>query len=57
MPNTEERMLDLTREYCHVCAARLTRDLENAKEKCTNPCCGVRNVEFSIPFVDEGGDK
>ncbi len=53
MPEKKEKMLDLSREYCHVCGGQLTRDLETAKEKCTNLGCSARNVEFSIPVVDD----
>ena len=54
MPNnTKEKKLDLSREYCHVCAGPLTRDLETGKEKCIRLGCSARNVEFTIPVVEE----
>jgi len=46
--------LDLSKENCHCCGNPLVRDMKNLTEKCIHYSCSARNVNFSIPFVDEG---
>ena len=58
MEKTKEKKLDISREYCHNCGGQLVRDFDKGTEKCTMPGCAIRNVNFTIPFVDEDpGEK
>lgn len=47
---------DLSRENCHCCGNPLKKDVKNLKEKCVHYSCSAKNVNFNIPFLDEGGE-
>ena len=45
-------VLDLSKPNCHVCGARLRRNLTTKKDRCVNPKCQVRNIDFNITYVE-----
>lgn len=45
--------LDLSHDKCHVCHSPLMRNIETQMDKCINPLCLIRNIDFSIPFIVE----
>ena len=50
----EKRKPDLSKPNCTCCGNPLMRDMKNLKEKCVHYSCSAKNVNFSIPFLDEG---
>lgn len=48
--------LDLSKPDCHVCGNPLRRNPEKKMEQCVHFACQVRNVDFSIPFLQEKSD-
>ena len=44
-------VLDLSKPDCHVCGAKLRRNLTTEKERCVNPKCQVCNIDFNISYV------
>jgi hypothetical protein len=45
---------DLSRKKCHACGAPIHRDMKRGVEFCSYFSCRIKNVEFTIPFVQEG---
>jgi len=43
--------LDLSKPDCHVCGARMARNLIIEKERCVRVGCEIRNVEFNISHI------
>jgi len=50
--NKEPQVLDLSREVCHVCGHTLQKDILARKERCVHYSCLIRNIDFTIPFVE-----
>jgi len=49
--------LDLSREVCHACGSPLVRNLHTRTEKCVHYACLLRNIEFTIPFIETEEDR
>lgn len=45
--------LDLSHENCHVCENPLRRDMKKQMERCIHFSCLIRNIDFSIPYLEE----
>ena len=48
----EPKVLDLSRIVCHVCGQQLLKNIEDRTERCTYHACLIRNIDFTIPFVE-----
>ena len=48
---------DLIKDKCHVCGQPLWRDYGKQTEKCINGRCKIRNVEFTIPIIQDEEDE
>jgi len=46
-------ILDLTQDKCHVCNRPMLRNTNTQYESCINPFCLIRNIDFSIPYLQE----
>ncbi len=44
---------DLTKKNCHACGSPLQRDMKSGTEKCAHHTCLIRDIPFSIPFMNE----
>ena len=53
MKETKKPKLDLSRDKCHVCGRTVIRNMEEETQKCIQKGCQIRNVTFSIPYVQE----
>ena len=49
------RVLDLSKPNCHVCGAKLRRNLTTKKDRCVNHRCQVFGIGFNITYVENDG--
>ncbi len=48
---------DLSKTNCHVCGRALLRDTGKQTERCIHFACLIRNVDFTIPVMQEDIEK
>ena len=49
----KELKLDLSESYCHSCGNIMRKDIKNKTERCVHFACLIRNIDFSIPVIQE----
>jgi len=55
--NKEPQVLDLSRKVCHACGHKLIKNIHTRKERCIHYSCLIRNIDFTIPFIDSDESK
>ncbi len=49
----EKPRLDLSKTNCHACGKPLNWDIGKQTEWCTHFACLIRNIDFTIPVMQE----
>ena len=48
-----EMEMDLDRDKCHVCGAKLKRNIEKGQQWCIARGCSTAAAKFSIPYKEK----